>query len=204
MRWKLANGGVIASTKQPVKHRDFDRLVVNSISGNETDITDVSIMLYNPSTHTRRKCHSNELYISITPSSRYIGQVALIHLPHNYYLVSGDLQTGMNDISNQFDYSDNWRDGLRGDYHDDGRAYCKKISLDRLINPTFYTDYFELCECQRPKSDPGDPYYVVVKHDPWDVSDMTDAVNVVLWKGPCRKHKKRISKIARIDVDRQY
>ena len=64
MRWKLANGGVVASTKQPIKWRDFDRIVITDDSASWIfedegvpyggDIV-FTIRLYNPSTHTIKK-----------------------------------------------------------------------------------------------------------------------------------------------------
>lgn len=164
MKFKLANGNVVASCKQPVRFKDFDRLVVDYIEGDTTSITDCSIKLYNPTTHTMRKCHNGEVYISITPESRYIGQVSLLHLPHNYFQLEGELNHGLNDISQSFDSSDIWRDGLRGDYREDGRAYGKKISFDRLFYPGNYDDYFDLAECHYPRSEGGGVYYQPVSH----------------------------------------
>ena len=77
MRWKLANGGVIASTKQPINGRDFNRLELVSVDytedesleeafpdqtpkSKETNWRDLefTVRLYNPSTHIIQLSHN--------------------------------------------------------------------------------------------------------------------------------------------------
>lgn len=196
MRWKLACGGVVGTTKQPVRNREFDKLVVEYISINTLDITGCSIKLYNPSTHTIRKCHNREIYISITPVSRYCGQAYFVHLPHNYYKLETDLHYGLNNISDSFDASDFWRDGIRGYYRVPGRAFGKKSTVDRLRYPENYSNYFELSNNDQ-----------VVTHYPnpkW-LNELNDQVRIVLWKGPCRKHGERqLTNTVTIDVEKDY
>ncbi len=206
MRWKLANGNVVASSKQPIRFRDFDRLVVDYIECDTTGITDQAITLFNPTTHTIRKCHNGEVYISITPRSRYIGQAQLLHLPYNYYKIESELQHGINYLSDMIDCSDFRRNGLRGDYEEDGVAYSKKVSIDRLMNPHDYDDYFYWAQCQYPRSEGGGYYYQKVDHQTssgWH--SVNDKMRVALWKGPCRKHGERLlTRIIDIDVDKNY
>ena len=86
MRFKLANGGVIASTKQPVQWRDFDRIEVSdnyaeylSTHGTFEKVghppvdgeISITVNFYNPSTHTIRKSYGNGCYYLSIGMYRY-------------------------------------------------------------------------------------------------------------------------------------
>lgn len=80
MRWKLASGGVVASTKQPLQNKDFDRVVITDNSSsygtfedsgipdvnNEDDI-EFTVTLYNPSSHMIRKSHNGNIEFMFGP-----------------------------------------------------------------------------------------------------------------------------------------
>ena len=67
MRWKLANGGIVGTTKQPLQWKDFDRIVITDDSSQWGTFEDdgipgpgdieFTVKLYNPSTHTIRKSY---------------------------------------------------------------------------------------------------------------------------------------------------
>ena len=205
MRWKLANGGVIASSKQPLQHKDFDKLVVDYIECDEYGLTDQSIRLLNPSTNVIRKCHNGELYVSITPVSRAGGQAFYRQLPVNYYKIVAELENGWNDLSYSFTINEFYRNGVRGDIQD-GEGFGHKCTIDRLLHPEDYEDYFDEAECHYPISEGGGVYYEWVEHHSsprWRAS-VKDQMSVVLWKGPHRKHLKKLSKTITVNVDRNY
>ena len=86
MRFKLANGGVIASTKQPIQWRDFDRIEVSdnyakylATHGTFEKVghppvdgeISITVNFYNPSTHTIRKSYGNRCYCLSIGMYRY-------------------------------------------------------------------------------------------------------------------------------------
>lgn len=82
MRFRLANGNVVASTKQPLQNKDFDRIEISDdyeewyddngtfddYGGVPNNQITFNVKLYNPSTHTIRKSYCK------TTSSRPILQ----------------------------------------------------------------------------------------------------------------------------------
>lgn len=77
MRWKLASGGVVASTKQPLQNKDFDRVVITDNSSsygtfedsgipNNRDIK-FTVTLYNPSSRMIRKSHNGNIEFMFGP-----------------------------------------------------------------------------------------------------------------------------------------
>ena len=86
MRWKLANGNVVASSKQPVQWKDFDRIEISDNYENYLDENgpleesglpatgdiELEVILYNPSTHTIRKSyHKPGVQIHAGPVRRF-------------------------------------------------------------------------------------------------------------------------------------
>jgi len=69
MRWKLANGGVVTSPKQPT-YKDFDQIICSSCDANQYQYTYMEIYIVNPSTFTKRKSYNGELYLMATPVAR--------------------------------------------------------------------------------------------------------------------------------------
>ena len=81
MRWKLACGGVVGTTKQPLQYKDFDKIEISDnyadfLADNGTirsmgrlpDPSEISINVRfsNPSTHTIRKSSYNQTpYLSV-------------------------------------------------------------------------------------------------------------------------------------------
>jgi len=73
MKFKLANGGVIASTKQPLQNKNFDRIEISddydgtALEDQGLGDGDVqfTVTLYNPSTRMIRKSYNRPFGISI-------------------------------------------------------------------------------------------------------------------------------------------
>lgn len=81
MRFKLANGNVIASTKQPVQWKDFDRIEIeddydgtaledNMLYDGDVEFT---VRVYNPSTHTIRKSWTLSSYYTLSIGTDTLG-----------------------------------------------------------------------------------------------------------------------------------
>lgn len=196
MKWKLANGGLVTCAKQPTK-KDFNKLIVDYIEGDELSLIDWSIKILNPSSNLIKKCHNGELYISLTPVGRSGSQAFLRHLPDNYYKIEDELVNGLNDISDSFEIIDFKRDAVRGDTSD-GEGFGHKVILNRLINPSDYDDYFDYSWNGRE--------YCHVDHNSsskWH-THTKDQITVCLWKGPYRKHLRKLTEEITVDVDKDY
>ena len=88
MRWKLANGGVVGTTKQPIQWRDFDRIEISDNYASwvedygtfednggpiENGDLEITIKFYNPSTRTIRKSRQPHRGFSITVGTDTLG-----------------------------------------------------------------------------------------------------------------------------------
>ena len=67
MRWKLASGGVVATTKQPLQNKDFDRIEIVDSSYDDDFLFDFE---YNKSRETNQYLHLSFTVNIINPSSR--------------------------------------------------------------------------------------------------------------------------------------
>lgn len=72
--WKLANGNVIASTKQPLQNKDFDRLTINAYSGSYVSSDCIEDdFYYKPNPTGTNGPSQSEFEVSLfNPSSRTI------------------------------------------------------------------------------------------------------------------------------------
>lgn len=113
-RFKLANGGTIASCKQPLQNKDFDRIEINDIAANQARYTYFSISIINPSSHLIRKTFNRELRLVVTPVPRNFSITG-----HPYkgmftnFIIIEPLHTGYNEIELDSDDMYYWiRDNL--------------------------------------------------------------------------------------------
>ena len=113
MRFKLANGGIIASSKQPLQKRDFDRIECEECEANQRAYTSIIVSIVNPSTHTLRKAHNGQLYLMITPVSRN-NKLRPFKGKMTNNILLGDMHTGMNTFSFEQNDMDGWqRDNVK-------------------------------------------------------------------------------------------
>ena len=118
MKFKLANGNVVASTKQPVQWKDFDRIEVTDDyesswlpeygtfdEGGRPDNGDLefTVKLYNPSTHMIRKSHHYNNCYQIRLKTQIRGSDG-----NRYNNTKNDGYMSGQDRLYQLDYGDVW------------------------------------------------------------------------------------------------
>lgn len=207
-RFKLANGGTIASCKQPLQNKDFDRIEISVITSYKgIDFNDFDVFLFNPSTHMMRKQHSGELYISVSPCrgnidlSKYgngiqykasCGRAILRHIDTNYFRINQTLHPGRNylDMLRIIDEGDMQMNTPRGSNGPAGIGLDGSCTLDRLLRPDNYIDYFS-------DNDYGPVDHSVTLHQSgggyfdW----LYNVIVIAMWKGPFRRHMKKMSNL---------
>lgn len=88
MRWKLASGGIVASTKQPLQNKDFDKIIITTNyddwyeengtfveAGGILSSLSVYIRFQNPSSHTIRKSYHEACGVRLAFGTECVGNI---------------------------------------------------------------------------------------------------------------------------------
>ena len=196
MRFRLANGNVVASTKQPLK-KDFDVLIIDYVMCDETSLVDASISLLNPSSHLLRLAHSGRLSMTITPEQRFNSRHKYKGLNTNYYRID-ELNPGWNYLDSYIDFGQEFvRDNVRGSENMYDNQYYEEHGLAhrpiyRLMNPTEFEP----------------------SHDQWGNTSkfgnqnyrdkIKNYMNVCLWVNLFSKYQQVLLKEEQVEVDKDY